>query len=137
MGLSNHRQTPLFVTGGDVMQASRRDFDVLKTQPLRALLHRQIPPNDRAWLFTAAALPNCVSPRPTGQQCDEYPFASAVEGGEANSPSVKMISAADNTYQGVWLNIRVFGPCRVAAAQPFFVLPIPVSGIPSFGVCNV
>ncbi|MEU1525353.1 hypothetical protein ABZ413_24460 [Nocardia rhamnosiphila] len=46
-------------------------------------------------------------PRPAGQQCDEYPFASTYQGGGANGPA--------RTYQGT---------CQ--AGMPGWVTPLPV-----------
>jgi hypothetical protein len=127
-------QTPLFVTGGDVLEATAHDIEALRAHP--ALLHRKTPPNVRFWLATPAALPECPTPRPTGEQCDEYPFASTQEGGQFNRPSLKLISAADNSQQGILLNTDVYGVCGVGSTQPFFVLPVPMANVPTFAVCT-
>ena len=62
--------------------------------------------------------------------------ASAVEGGQSNTPSLKMISEADNTNQDRRLNANFYVPCQVNKDNPYFVLPVPLPGVPTFGVCK-
>ncbi len=129
---------PIFAPGADVEEATKHDLDALFGAPPQPFtLHYMTPGNDRGWLSTSRAMPECPSPRPTGQECDEYPFASAQEGGELHGPSLRLIDSDDNRSEGVYLKARVYDRCGMVSGDPYIVVPTPPSlGVPTLGLCN-
>ncbi|MCL5768198.1 Ig-like domain-containing protein [Acinetobacter sp. ANC5681] len=78
--------------------------DGSNSSPISALLKRQYKPHERGWLSTKLVKDICPSPRPESKQCDEYPFASAQQGGESNyllgEVSLKLIDGSTNESGG-------------------------------------
>lgn len=86
---------------------------------------------------------SAVIPRPSGKDCDEYPFASTYEGAASGGPgrtfpgcgvtyyptgvtsstgySICMIDSAENQLAGSQLNTVLFVPYRIIDGDPFFV----------------
>jgi hypothetical protein len=94
--------------GGDVSEVTEHIFDAVMNGKT-AFLHRRYPVHDRGWMKTKKYRKFCYDKRKQGQECDEYPFAAAVEGGKRNfdrgKVSLEPISAIDNNVAGrVWLN---------------------------------
>ncbi|WP_163543951.1 hypothetical protein [Occultella kanbiaonis] len=91
----------------------------------------------------AACKSPSVIPRPTGNDCDEYPFASTYEGAAAGGPgrtfsfcsvtyyptgvtsptgfSICMINSAENQLAGSQMNSVLFVPYRIIDGDPFFI----------------
>jgi len=88
------------------------------------LLHRQRPPQDRAWMDT---VPECIDARANGLICDEFPFASTVEGGPG--AFIRGVTANESDVQfrtlGRFYNTH---KCNVqTTGRPFLVVPVPLS----------
>lgn len=112
---------------------------IAQAQALRPdwiVLHRQRPTHEREpWLSNRQA---CVDFRAAGLVCDEYPFASAEEGGEANVPSVYGVDPGESSVQGGTLG-SFYGrrACRpFGQGTPFIVVPVPSDTVPTFHVCR-
>jgi hypothetical protein len=73
-------------------------------------LHRISPGHSRAWLATQPACMGNVAWL-SGRWCDEYPFASAEEGG-AGRASVALMPAIEQMIQGGKLS-AFYGLCKV------------------------
>ncbi|OQY99921.1 MAG: hypothetical protein B6D35_08075 [Candidatus Brocadia sp. UTAMX2] len=88
--------------------------------------------NDRNWLRTS---PECAGnygrTKITGLWCDEYPFASTVEGGPG--ASLKLVPAWEQRLQGIELK-GFYYACKIKAGDPieskFGVIPVPLIMIP-------
>jgi hypothetical protein len=70
------------------------------------VFHRQSPEHNRAWLRTSKASGKCgavygqaVTGGGTGKQCDEFPMAAMIEGGEANFDGGRVSLRAANSAQ--------------------------------------
>ena len=62
--------------------------------------------------------------RPVGYDCDEYPFASTLEGGARGPVSVKMIPESDNA-RGGGLLVQWYSRQRILHFDLFWVLVQP------------
>ena len=65
-----------------------------------------------------------------GTDCDEYPMATHVEGGELNSPSLRSVNFSQNRSVGSFAR-HLHEKCRVAVGEKYMVVPmkgIPISG---------
>ena len=71
--------------------------------------------------------------RRSGQQCDEYPYAAVIEGGEGNyfdgNVSLKLVSGSDNGSQGARMRAFYAG-ADIGPLHPFVNLALP--GSPGF-----
>ena len=124
----------VFYSGWNTPETTTHIIEALSNNPRWANLHRISPPHSRAWL---ALEPSCDGRSRYGDWCDEYPFASAREGGQANGPSLKLVPAGEQQSQGGSLG-AFYGACKVLANDPiegaFGVVPgfTPLT----FGVCK-
>ncbi|NNH73753.1 hypothetical protein HLB23_28520 [Nocardia uniformis] len=100
------RNIPELATHVRYAQASGLPGDPAGTSPLRRLADPVAQQTNRN--ISCNRVPR---PRPTGQQCDEYPFAATYQGGGANGPA--------RTYQG---------SCDVA--QPAWVDTLATNPVP-------
>ena len=124
-------------------QVTDHNLDAIQSgQPFA--LNYQSPAHDRGWLYTGAVANACPTPRPSGQQCDEYPFSSSVQGGQARDPSLRLVPAGQNGFQGGRLAL-FYGPpsaggCGLSVrgtGAPFLVVPVPVHlDVPTTHWCN-
>jgi RHS repeat-associated protein len=121
----------VFVSGGDVSQATQHDSDAISSTEWPAYLHRA--PRQSSSPGNVPGV--CPSPRPIGMDCDEYPFATTEEGGLQNYPSLRLIDSSDNRRQGAYLYSRFYRPCTVSNGEGFIVAPINLPSVPTFGVC--
>ena len=62
--------------------------------------------------------------------CDEYPFASTLEGGQANGSSLMLVPATEQMYQGGMLS-AFYAACSVVANDPYDGMFGVVPGTPS------
>lgn len=98
-------------------------------------LRRRADEASRAWLNDFKK-PGKVCHDTSGQKdCDEYPYASTLEGGPG--ASLRLIAACQNRGCGARLGwfYRICNVPMGAAAESFLVLPLiesPISG----GICN-
>lgn len=122
----------IFFTGSDTPDTRDHIRDaILSGYP--AVLDRISPPKSRSWLRTD---PRCVGKTggTTGKWCDEYPFASTVQGGPGSS--LRPIVAWEQRLQGGKLS-AFYRACAVKAGDTidgkFGV--VPIAG-PSFWVCK-
>ncbi len=149
-GLTRCLTGRLFVTGNDVQPATDLDFDSIFGAPARnsdpaiaahpqwsQLTHDGID-KPRRWTDYDS---RCGLPRPSGEQCHEFPYNKTVEGGQENSPSLRLIDGIANVKQG-----GLFGAfvtyCGLATRSDgsFLVVPIPASTtglptVPTVGLC--
>lgn len=113
--------------------------------PTWILLHRYQAVWSRSWLTPAPAGSGCDDPRRSKAiQCDEYPFASVYEGGQANNPNLQLIDGPQNELQGRML--RGFygeGPyaglqgCNLPDNAAFLAIPVPnFVGVTTTWACN-
>jgi hypothetical protein len=63
-----------------------------------------------------------------GKSCDEYPMASAVEGGSSGNFSRRMIDETQNETGGSRMNARFYVPQRVIENDEFYVEIVPCTG---------
>jgi hypothetical protein len=92
------------------------------------VLTRRVGSHPRGWLKST---PECKGnvPKVSGKWCDEYPFASTKQGGQANRPSLKLVSAKEQQVQGGLLGGKFgfYKACRIVPGDPhredFGVLP--------------
>lgn len=112
----------LFFVGMDTPETLDHTVDALLINPRWTLLHRQIPPHSRAWTRSDS---RCAG-RSRTMWCDEYPFASAEEGG-GPWVSLRLIPAAEQRVQGGRLSALYADPdCNLASSgRPFAVIPVP------------
>ena len=75
----------------------------------------------------------CGKPRPVGTNCDEYPYATSLQGGSlmylAGHVSLRSVPAWDNQAHGNRLG-RFYGGAKVSSNNPFLNLSAPF--LPSF-----
>lgn len=123
----------IFFEGGDIMGHTIHAAAAIAGHPAWAELNRIIPPHDREWYQN---LPVCKN-KPSGTACDEYPFASTEQGGPFANPPVSLLPlpAGESTTQGGKL-IGFYNSCGVAQGAGFYVVPVPVEGVPTFGYCR-
>ena len=135
----------VFVTGGlFTPEATRHDRDAIMGFPIWALVTKG--PNAEAPDGSEAQaarrwyrnLPQCRAAL-KGQDCDEYPFYSTIQGGPARdgfpAGDIRPINAGDNRAQGASLNGFYQGSCNVSNGVNFLVLPLDNPLIPTFGYC--
>jgi hypothetical protein len=127
--------TPIFAPGFNVNEAAQHDLDAIKgvnvsTGPKPALLNYQPIPlrPSRSWYRTQIP---CItnSYNSATEQCDEYPFASTVEGGPGvdggPGASLRIIDKSHNEGEGTYLT-RFYQVCEVNESDPeFLIVPIP------------
>ena len=96
-------------------------------------LTRRRPPHDRGWLEKFG----CRGNRPDETDCDEYPYASAHQGGEFGLGTFYLINSRDNQTAGRELG-GFYSRCKIDGDEymgdQFFVLPI--KGAPTTGLCG-
>ena len=91
-------------------------------------VHRRIKENPRGWLRKYKGPGKACDD--LSKQCDEYPMAIHVEGGESNAPSLRSVDGAQNGSVGSlarWLHEK----CQIPVNGEYMVAPIkgmPVSG---------
>ncbi len=105
-------------------------------RPWQARLNRQFPAHEeRGWLDD---IPACEAARNLGQACDEFPFASAKQGGEANQSNVSVqgVSKAESRKQGgLMKGFYYASECQPFPDNtPYFVIPVAASN--SFRICR-
>jgi hypothetical protein len=129
-------RTPIWVVGG--MDLPDHQSHILRaiTRGMKPmLLHRYRgtgtkPGWSRAWLSGDS---RCVAARQSGLNCDEYPFATSLEGGSHNNPSVQGVDPTESVLQGGRLS-AFYGSCSVSEGDEFVVLPVPA--VPTVGLCR-
>ena len=111
------------------------------------ILHRT-KPHSRSWLRRSTECRRPNSGRAVGLDCDEYPFASTLEGGRANYQlgrvSLRPVPAWESPLQGALLS-QFYSRCKIpqtaAPRGPFWSDPsafvsIAAADLPSFFVCK-
>ncbi len=79
-----------------------------------SLLSRRVPSHNRDWMIKGA-VGRCTKSRLTN--CDEYPWAAAIEGGEGNNVSLRSVNASQN--KGAGSTLRWFHEkCKIPANTP-------------------
>jgi hypothetical protein len=141
---------PIFITGHDAQAAGQHDEIALGGHPVTdptltfttatggvdpewVRLHYYSAGWSRNWLKSAPAGSGCDDPRRSDLiQCDEYPPASAYEGGQANNPNLQLIDGPQNTWQGLMLGgFYGAGPyagrkgCNIPDHGEFLAIPLP------------
>jgi RHS repeat-associated protein/uncharacterized repeat protein (TIGR01451 family) len=139
---------PLFIVGFLDMPDHFAHVGIAFAHGHPSRLHRKFPPNSRSWLDSQ---PTCQQARLRGQACDEYPFASTLEGGRKPAqffgadqdvadmegetlPSVMGVDSRESSIQGGRLG-GFYTKCKVSGSGGrFAVLPVPMS--PTIGICR-
>jgi RHS repeat-associated protein len=111
------------------------------------ILHRS-KPHSRHWLKTTGVCGPGRTGRGTGKDCDEYPFASTLEGGHKNyrrfRVSVRPVASWESPLQGALLS-RFYSKCNIprttAPRGPWWsdrsaFVSIAVPTLPSFFICK-
>lgn len=109
----------IFKPGGDTPQSTQHIIDAIAAGKPSTVTYRG--PNNshsRRWLRNA---PACRGGSAT-QWCDEYPFASVDEGGQANNPSLRLVPGAEQSIQGGKIS-GFLSACRVVAGEKYKVEP--------------
>jgi hypothetical protein len=128
----------LYIPGGlDEEKTSEHIRDAIAGHPAWVKLTRKQPPaHPRGWL---RAQPVCKQASAAGMWCDEYPFASTNEGGQANNPS---LAPAPEAEQIVQRNTLGHFYLRQASCQPFpagtafAVIPVTEKFVPTVSICK-
>jgi hypothetical protein len=138
-GANDCTQMRLFVSGGNVMNATKHDLNAIGGRPDWGQLNYDGIAKSRNWIYGD---PRCdgLTGGSTGMDCDEYPFNKTEQGGQANQPSLLPVPLSENRSQGGSFGN---GPCSLqgpagpdAHGTPFLVVPIPVVGVPTRWLCN-
>jgi RHS repeat-associated protein len=128
--------------GVDTPETTAHIRDAIISNPRWLLLHYIRPGHDRGWWNLARHRHDqrCgkgITGGNTGKDCDEYPFASALQGGESNNPSLRAVTSSDNQKNGrqLW---RFLSRCKLEANDPIYgaYLVIPTGGIPVPWICR-
>ena len=63
----------------------------------------------------------------SGQNCDEFPFASTQQGGGSAvpRPSLMAIDGGQNQLEGSKLGTTFYGGCAIQGGDPFLIIPVP------------
>lgn len=149
---------PILVPGGMVdfgHEAAQHDLDVIASAPQLVQLEYMSEAAkvsvgvERSWYNTSPFNVQCLD-KPSGTQCDEYPFFASVEGGPSAFSSygpgvLRPISAADNQREGiVYAAMKDSLACGMVSAQPgpvptpgtkFLVIPVPNIDVATFYIC--
>ena len=137
--LCSGRHIAIFVTGGDVMQASAHDLAAILFLGKPAILTKGPNGSRQGWYN-----PTVCKPPPGGLlQCDEYPFISTMQGGKNGmgiGSHVLPISAVDNMAQGRKLGGIIPGnfytECGIVDGVSYLVVPAPLPGVPTRNICK-
>ena len=143
-GPCSRDKLPIFVTGGNVMEATKHDLEAIagpQGRPGWMKLNYDGVPKSRNWLATDLRCAELTG-ADTGMHCDEYPFNKVEQGGQPGDPSLKPIPVSDNTSQGESFGAGVTR-CAMRPAQSssvrgdaFLVVPVPVAAVPTAFLCN-
>ena len=109
----------VFKPGADMPQTTQHIIDAIAIGKPSIVTYRG--PNNghsRGWLrSTPACRGNSLT-----RWCDEYPFASVNEGGQANNPSLRIVPASEQRVQaGKWTGF--LGACQVATDEKVKIEP--------------
>ncbi len=106
----------IFYSGMDTPFTTAHIASAIATGAPASPLRRISPPHSRAWLRSDPRCSGNVASQ-TLLWCDEYPFASTDRGGQANGPSLMLVPAVEQMYQGGMLSAFYFA-CNVVANDP-------------------
>ena len=124
---------PMLIIGNDNDQIQDHISDAQANLFKPKVVTRRYKSHDRSWLRHHIG-PNRSCSGMTGTDCDEYPMAIHVEGGEQNIPSLRSVSASQNRSVGAlarWLHTK----CKVSVNEKYIV--VPMSGMPASGyICK-
>ncbi|MHB8845004.1 MAG: RHS repeat-associated core domain-containing protein [Nitrospirota bacterium] len=114
----------IFFSGMETPQTTKHIADALE-EGKPAKLHRISPPHNRNWIYKTAACKGNDSSS-TGLWCDEYPFASAEEGGSDLTTSTRLVPDWEQQIQGGKLG-AFYTACKITPNQriegEFVVVP--------------
>ncbi|SCE80758.1 GDSL-like Lipase/Acylhydrolase family protein [Micromonospora coriariae] len=148
----------LFPTSADAAGAANNDMEALKGHPSWVALHyvkgsEKEKGWSRSWMNLAATnQTTCPTPRPTGMQCDEFPFYTSEQGaawdrhlGE-NSPTstrLRLVPTAENRAEGTMVG-AMYTKCQMASGTYTALAPRVLTGngqpyltIPLVGTTNI
>jgi RHS repeat-associated protein len=134
--LCSGRRMPIFFTGGDVLAASAHDLDAIvlgHRSPLLNVLRNGPPGLPRGWYGLVRYGRPCVAPPGSLQDCDEYPFYATAQAGPG--ADLLVMPRGPNRSQGTKLQ-QFYNGCELPDGTEFAVIPIPVPGIPTTGICR-
>ncbi|WP_166380602.1 GDSL-type esterase/lipase family protein [Catellatospora methionotrophica] len=152
----------LFPTATDANGAAINDDDAIIGNP-QWLLNRYVSGAQkeavlsRSWMnLVGVGQTTCPTPRPTGYQCDEYPFYSSERGGvwdmfygetSTNSTRLRLVPTAENRAEGTMLG-AMYTKCQMTSGtyeptqgtlkthgQPYLTIPLLFSPPKTFYVC--
>ena len=135
---------PIIAPGSDMPEITKNTLVGLGRNPQWALLHYE-DPVPKAQTVTRdwySGIPPCVGYSGTGQQCDEFPYFSSLEGGPPPPggirPALRLVPGVEQSRQGghlssfntaCGLNTRPNNP-------PFWVIPMYWNGPKTVKLCN-
>ena len=111
--------------------------ELTRAHPAWVKLPRKQPPaHPRGWLRSQ---PVCKQASAAGEWCDEYPFASTNEGGQANNPSLAPAPEAEQIVQRNSLGnfyLRQASCQPFPGGTPFAVIPVTEKFVPTVSICK-
>jgi RHS repeat-associated protein len=128
----------IYLAGRQTPQTTQHNFDALfgagsNGSPISPFFIKG-PRNPVKYNLIGTPHPPCTPPR--SGSCDEYPYATAIQGGEANwaagNVSLRVIAGEDST-QGNQLS-QFYGACGVSIGTPFVAFGLP--GVPAGYLCS-
>jgi hypothetical protein len=132
---------PIFVTGGNVMEATNHDLQAIGSRPALMSLNYDGLDKSRSWLLTDPRCQGLVG-GDTGMQCHEYPYNKTEQGGQSGNPSIAPVPSSENQSQGGSFGAGIVG-CAMRPAEStdargdaFLVVPVPVETVPTLWLCN-
>lgn len=126
---------PMYIVGDDYYEIRDHIGDAINDgKP--SMLSRKTPGYSRGWLESRKGLGKPCTNAP-GTQCDEYPFASSIEGGAANDVSLRSVDAPQNSGAGSQLR-WFYTKCNIPANNPSRKYKVlTMKGIPKTGyICG-
>lgn len=138
---------PILFLGSDVLEHTKFVEHAIQSSWLQPNLHYYQTGHSRAWLRTSLAGAACGPGKTggtTGKDCDEYPFASSIEGGKANYEkgmvALKAVDSNHNQAAGRLLFQKLLSPCGIkdysADKQRSGYVVVPVPALPfTIGRC--
>ncbi|MEZ4617255.1 MAG: RHS repeat-associated core domain-containing protein [Caldilineaceae bacterium] len=116
-------QYDIFISGNDTPETSAHIASALQANPGWTFLHAQDGRHDSNWLNNRKLAPQCAN-KQKGEFCDEYPFATTVEGGMSNWPSLKLVPDWEQySFQGPQLR-WFYAKCQLARTPKSQTTPV-------------
>lgn len=133
---------PLLILGADYLEHTYHVWDAQTSGMGSPILRRKSPANKRGWLRSTSTCNGNIA-GVSLKDCDEYPFASSVEGGQMNynlgKVSLRLIDSQQNRAAGRVLG-AMYKACGVSSSSPtrkwFGVIAAPISPVTTYRCPN-